>query len=272
MARTAKNSTWPLHLPKRHRMSAVSNSEGDHPRAVEPPRWTSTRATGTSPAGWLLGERSTRADELVELRRRLEEAERRALDAEGALPHLLALGQRTVNGLLGDARARGRAIIEEAREQAAREIAAERRALAEEAAELDALRMAVAAEAMGLEQIRVELDSKLAAGQLRAGGARQPALDAGAAPAVPDPAARLLPPPPPPTELAEVGMDTAEAEPDHGRASPREPSPSSRFADAWAADEDEMMVEAFDRFFAAEISRDPMRDSVLEADRTRASG
>ena len=264
MPRTPKNSTWPVHLPKRRRMTAVPDSDGDRPRVVEPPRWPSVRDSGISPAGRLFGERGSHTSEVAELRRRLDEAERRAADAEEALPHLLALGQRTVNGLLSDARARGRQIIEDAREQAAKEIEAERRALAQEAFELDALRMAVAAEAMGLEQVRAELESGVAALQLHhAGTIRQLEAPDVTPESVFDPGASMLPPPPSPADLAGSGIDKPASPTPSASSSDR---PSSRFADAWAVGEDEMLAEAFDRFFAAEIDKDPLRDSVLESD------
>ena len=245
-------------------MSVLSNSNEDRPRATGHARWPSPRPAGPTTAGWLLGER-TDAGDLAELRQRLAEAERRAEDAESALPHLLDLGQRTVNGLLSDARARGRQIIDEAREQAARELEAEREAVVAEASELDALRMAVAAEAMGLEQIRNELEASVAAMQLPSSARASLGLPAATAEGA-QPEATLLPPPPSPTELASAGMsDPAGSERSEEK---REPSPSSRFADAWAAGEDEMMAEAFDRFFAAEVSSDRLRESVLGSDDT----
>jgi hypothetical protein len=263
VARAVKNSIWSPLLPKRHGMSAVPEAEGHHPqRGSRLARWVGEHEGTPPPAKWLFGEPNDQAGELAELRERLAESERRAADAEAALPHLLALGQRTVNGLLNDARTRGRQIIEEARAQAAVEMERERQALALEAAELDALRMAVACEAMGLEQVRAELEAGLAALQLHASadvpsdGARElPAASAVAR--APDQGAPPLPPPPSPADLVSVGM--TRGRPDH-----RDDSVTSRFAHAWAAGEDEMMTEAFDRFFAVEIGIDPLRDAVLD--------
>ena len=238
-------------------MSAMPHDDDGQSGATRLARWAAQHETVPAAGSWLFGGPSQHATELAELRERLAEAERRADDAEGALPHLLALGQRTVNGLLSDARARGRQIIEEAREAAALEIEHERRALSREAAELDALRMAVAAEAMGLEQIRNELEAGVVSRQLGAGA---PALPAPHAAPAADPRAALLPPPPSPADLDSVGMGSASSAP--------KDSPSGRFADAWAAGEDEMMVEAFDRFFAAEIERDPLRDAAVDPDST----
>lgn len=237
-------------------MSALPSDEGQQPGTTRLARWatlepSSTPPSSPSPGSWLFGGPSQQASELAELRQRLAETERRAEDAEAALPHLLALGQRTVNGLLSDARARWRQIIDEARVAALVEIDREREALAREGRELDALRMAVAAEAMGLEQIRRELEAATAAKGLAAGAPK-----AASVPALADPRAALLPPPPSPAELDSVGM---------GTASPSNPaSPSRRFAEAWAEGEDEMMAEAFDRFFQAEIERDPHRDAAVE--------
>jgi hypothetical protein len=243
-------------------MSAVSDSEDERTHGSRVSRWAVDHDIAPSPSEWLLGT-SGESAEITTLRERLADAERRAADAEEALPHLLALGQRTVNGLLSDARARGRQIIEEARDKAQVELETERRALAAEAAELDALRLAVACEAMGLEQIRNELEASVAAMQLGTGGfagAVRPSLPPAAASAAStfDPAASLLPPPPSPTDLDSVGMASS--------ASPSTDPGSSRFAAAWAAGEDEMMTEAFDRFFAAEIASDPQRDAVIDED------
>lgn len=224
-----------------------------HESASTPP--ASSGSSSPSPGSWLFGGPSQQATELAELRRLLAEAERRAEDAEAALPHLLALGQRTVNGLLSDARARGRQIIEEARAEAMVEIDREREALVRESRELDALRMAVAAEAMGLEQVRRELEAATAARGLAAGPV-QPRTP----PALADPRAALLPPPPSPAELDAVGMGADVS------SSPS--TPSRRFAEAWAEGEDEMMAEAFDRFFQAEIERDPHRDAAVDPDPT----
>lgn len=253
-------------------MSAVTNSESEWAYQTGPSRWPSTRSAGKviSPTSWLLGASAPRADEVSELRERLDDAERRAADAEQALPHLLALGQRTVNSLLTDARERSRRIIDEARQQAATEIRTERELLAKESTELDALRMAVAAEAMGLEMVREELEAAVAALQLPAPGVVSSPLEA---PTVPDPSLRLLPPPPSVEDLTAVGMvpanDTtevvepvaeADAEPSAARRR------SSRFSDVWADGEDDGMAEAFDRFFNAEASTDRHRDAVLHAD------
>lgn len=260
MPRVLKNSTWPGRMPTTHRMSAVPNAEDHQSRPARFARWAAEQEASPSPTSWLFGGASQHSSELAELRERLAAAERRAVDAEEALPHLLALGQRTVNGLLSDARARGREIIEDARQAASREIEHERRALARESAELDALRMAVAAEAMGLEQIRKELEGTIAAKQLASGPAPGLPLEVTgpAVPVVVDPRAGLLPPPPSPADLDSVGMG-------NGAETPKD-SPSGRFADAWAAGEDAMMSEAFDRFFAAEISRDPLRDAAVDPD------
>ena len=261
MARALKNSTWPVRLPTKQRMSAVPHSEDDNARTTRLARWAADHDFSPSPGAWLLGASHGPASELADLKERLAEAERRAEDAEAALPHLLALGQRTVNGLLSDARLRSRQIIEDARQQATLELENERLALQREASELDALRLAVACEAMGLEQIRNELEAGIAALQLGDGSTDPTAhrqLPVGSVPVIAaDPAAPMLPPPPSPADLVSVGM-TANA------ATPPKDSPSGRFADAWAAGEDEMMVEAFDRFFAAEISRDPLRDAVVD--------
>lgn len=118
-----------------------------------------TPPAGGTPKG--VPDVATLADEVEDLTERLAVAERRAREAEMALPHLLGLGQRTVNGLLNDARARGRQIIDAAREQAVAEMGAEREAMRREARDLEALRMAVAAEAMGLEEIRAELQRRI---------------------------------------------------------------------------------------------------------------
>ena len=121
---------------------------------------------------WLLGqpdeltpthvpEPAALVDEIAELRTKLAAAEERAAEAENALPHLMGLGQRTVDGLLNDARRRGREIIEAARVRADEEFSARRQEMQSEGRELDALRMAVAAEAMGLELIRSELQRRI---------------------------------------------------------------------------------------------------------------
>jgi hypothetical protein len=275
--RTLRRSILAPILPNKHGMSAVPESGEPTPRGSRFARWAAQQ-DGSPPAAWLFGDPSPQARELEELRERLAEAEKRAEEAEAALPHLLALGQRTVNGLLNDARARGRQIIEEARAQAEREAEEARTALQKEAAELDALRMAVACEAMGLEAVRNELEARvrelgLGEGDLRALLARglptaappaieaaEPDLDEPAGPAVPRSFGELsgpvLPPPPPPSELATVGLTST----------PRPDAASSRFAEAWAQGEDEMMAEAFDRFFAAEIESDPLRDAVIEGE------
>jgi hypothetical protein len=266
--RTLKNSILAPIMPNRHGMSALPDSGESTPRESRFARWAAQQDGTPPPAAWLFGEPNNQAGELAELRERLAAAEKRAADAEEALPHLLALGQRTVNGLLNDARARGRQIIEDARAQAALEAAEERKALEREAGELDALRMAVACEAMGLEQVRAELEAGVAALQLNAGAASdvEPAtvprqLGTGSAPLtseVEEFEGPPLPPPPSPADLVSVGMlRSASAPPD---------SPSSRFADAWAMGEDEMMVEAFDRFFTAHIETDPLRDAVIDSD------
>ncbi len=231
-----------------------------------------SRPMATSPAGWLFGERGHQTDEIAELRQRLADAEHRAASAEEALPHLLALGQRTVNGLLSDARSRGRRIIEEARVQAERELEAERRAVETEAAELDSLRMAVAAEAMGLEQIRHELEAAIAAMQLPEGS--RPLAESGrstrpGSPFTVDPAAILLPPPPSPSESEPSPGVEVPATGAPGPGEDRVPGAtrrSSRFADAWAEGEDDLMSEAFDRFFAGGSGPDPQRAAVLDAD------
>lgn len=250
MPRLLKNSTRPSRVPTRHGMSAMSRDEAGQQAQSRLARLTSADSS-PSAGSWLFGGPSGQASEIAELREQLAAAEQRADAAEEALPHLLALGQRTVNGLLSDARARGRDIIEEARAAALVEIEREREALRRENRELDALRMAVAAEAMGLEQIRRELEAS-SSPQLTAGpvSSRPGALS--------DPRANLLPPPPSPAELDAVGMGSTENSP--------QGSPSRRFAEAWAEGEDEMMTEAFDRFFQAEIARDPQRDAAVDPD------
>lgn len=250
MPRLLKNSTRPSRLPTRHRMSAISSDEGGQQAPSRRPRLSDT-TSALSPGSWLFGGPSQQAAELAELRERLQAAEQRAEAAEEALPHLLALGQRTVNGLLSDARARGREIIEQARAEARRETEREREALQRESRELDALRMAVAAEAMGLEQVRRELDAAVAEAQLESGPITG-RLGAGD-----DHRAAQLPPPPTSADLDAVGMTPQRSSPE---------SPSRRFAEAWAEGEDEMMAEAFDRFFQAEIERDPQRDAALDLD------
>jgi hypothetical protein len=251
-------------LPKRQGMSALPDAGEPTPRGSRLARWAVEQGGSAPPAAWLFGEPNDQARELAELRERLAEAEQRAVDAEAALPHLLALGQRTVNGLLSDARARGREIIDEARAQAALEAEAARVALEIEAKELDALRMAVACEAMGLEQVRTELEAGIAALQLGAGdpaGAR-PSRELAAAASDGDEtptdleSGPALPPPPAPADLVSVGMARSGAQPAD--------AVSSRFADAWAQGEDEMMAEAFDRFFTAQIESDPMRDAAVD--------
>lgn len=88
--------------------------------------------------------------EIAALREELARAQERALQAEAALPHLLGLGQSTVNELLDDARSRAAAIMAEAEESlAAREVALKR-----ERNKLEALYMAIAAEAAALENLR----------------------------------------------------------------------------------------------------------------------
>jgi hypothetical protein len=101
-------------------------------------------------------------DEITILREQLAAAETRADEAEHALPHLMELGQRTVDGLLNDARRRGREIILAARAEAESELSERRAEVRRDSNELDALRMAVAAEAMGLEQVRSELQRRIA--------------------------------------------------------------------------------------------------------------
>ena len=278
MPRTLRNSILAPILPNRHGMSAVPDPDDSAHRGSRFARWAAQHNGTPPPAAWLFGEPNDQARELEELRERLAEAERRAEEAEAALPHLLALGQRTVNGLLNDARARGRQIIEEARAQAEVEAAEARKALEREASELDALRMAVACEAMGLESVRNELEARvkelgLGEGDLRDLLARglpaaapveeadhaatsDPHRAAGnPASALDEVAGPILPPPPPPADLIGMGLTPGAAHAD---------APSSRFADAWARGEDEMMAEAFDRFFAAHIESDPLRDAVID--------
>lgn len=255
-------------------MSALPSSEDPTVSGIGPRRWSSPSGSrpSTSPAGWLFGERGHQVDEVAELKRRLAEAERRAESAEEALPHLLALGQRTVNGLLSDARSRGRRIIEEARVEAERELEAERRAVQAEGAELEALRMAVAAEAMGLEQVRQELEAAIAALQLPEGS--RPLAESGrstrpGSPFVLDPAAILLPPPPAPGDAegaAVVGSATPPAPAPAEDRLPGSSRRSTRFADAWAEGEDDLMSEAFDRFFAGGSGPDPQRAAILDDD------
>lgn len=256
-------------------MSGRADAEDARTGSARLDRRASDEQGRTAP-GWLWGGEIAG---IAELREELAEAERRAADAEAALPHLLALGQRTVNGLLSDARARGRQIIEDAKVQAADEIQAQRDEVAREAKELDTLRMAVAAEAMGLEETRRELErARVALDASRAGAA----LPAGRAPAegrtpaaelsppdvvavVPDADRRppLLPPPPSPADLVRVGMVRRR----EGLAAD---TPSSRFADAWAAGEDDLMSDAFDRFFSAVVEPDHHRDDVIAPERTDA--
>lgn len=121
--------------------------------------WLLGHADSSTPSG--VPDPAALVDEIADLRAQLADAEHRASDAENALPHLMELGQRTVDGLLNDARRRGREIIEASRRQAEAELSEQRDEVRREALELDALRMAVAAEAMGLEQVRAELQRRI---------------------------------------------------------------------------------------------------------------
>lgn len=158
----ADRSTAGADLPTTGGMAAPHHlSDDDASGGARRRNWLlglTTAAPGT-PKG--VPDVTTLTEEIDDLRARLATAERRARDAETALPHLLGLGQNTVNGLLDDARARGRQIIDGARTQAEAELAAERAAVRQEARDLEALRMAVAAEAMGLEEIRAELQRRI---------------------------------------------------------------------------------------------------------------
>ncbi|QGG96662.1 ATP synthase subunit B family protein [Actinomarinicola tropica] len=145
-------------------MAAPRRIDADDDRSSEVPRrrnWLLGLAPAPGPTPKGVPDAATLAEENEALRARLADAERRAREAERALPHLLGLGQSTVNGLLDDARARGRDIIEAARRQAEQELGAQRDEVRRETRELDALRMAVAAEAMGLEEIRAELHRRV---------------------------------------------------------------------------------------------------------------
>lgn len=273
---------------------------------------------------WLLGiaddtgRRSGERDEVAELRERLAAAEKRAEEAESALPHLMELGQKTVDGLLNDARRRGREIIEASRLRAEEEFAATRDEVRKEARELDALRMAVAAEAMGLEQIRAELQRRISSSaaeltrmaehprllggqlpveELGLAAPRQHELPAPADPAVPthEHATQVFTPDAvveaataPSTSIeaqieiagaAEATLDVSGSGPSAEVAvvepigtdadAPAPPAdPHSPFAAAWAAEEDDGVAEAFDRFFSADVDYEPSREWIL-ADDTR---
>ena len=299
------------------------------PDEVEKRRnWLLGHADSSTPTG--LPDPAALVDELTDLRRQLAASENRAADAENALPHLMELGQRTVDGLLNDARRRGREIIESSRRQAADELGGQRDEVRREIKELDSLRMAVAAEAMGLEQVRAELQrrisrsaselNRMAEHPMLLGGelpvedlamaaAGLAANEIGPSPEVvadtPEPVVTLdaLPadgpvgvveastsPQPSVEAQIEIAADATAAdatpaddavdltsaffapaalvdpdtdEPEQGEAPA---SPSSRFADAWAADEDKHAADAFDRFFSADIDYEPSREWILADD------
>ena len=283
-------------------------------------------------------------DEIAELRERLAAAEMRATEAENALPHLMELGQRTVDGLLSDARRRGREIIEASRRKADDEFAEQREEMRRETKELDSLRMAVAAEAMGLESVRAELQRRISrsADELHR-MAEHPMLLGGELPvddlalaagmtvneieAPPAEVASESAPLAEPTDdftaalLDATHFDDPHGDGPHGddphdddalaqrpigivEASLATPAsveaqieiaaqvdgvatvdvtnhtgadsgasrgsvaanPGSRFAEAWAADEDSDAAEAFERFFSAEVEYEPSREWILADD------
>jgi hypothetical protein len=300
--------------------------------------WLLGHADSATPAS--IPDPAALVDEIADLREKLAAAELRASEAENALPHLMELGQRTVDGLLTDARRRGREIIEASRRKADEEFAAEREEMRRETKELDSLRMAVAAEAMGLESVRAELqrrisrsadelhrmaehpkllggelpveDLALAAGmsvtQIEAAPASEPVVEAVREPqplveATDDFTAALLdathfdtphgdaPATMPPIGIVEASISTPAsveaqieiaAEVDgvatvdvSGHAGPEGvgapagaagANPGSRFAEAWAADEDSDVAEAFERFFSAEVEYEPSREWILADD------
>lgn len=340
-----------------------ANPSGRHGEMPTNPLMAALHRTAPEEAekrrNWLLGHADSSTpsaapdpvalvDEIADLREKLLAAELRADEAENALPHLMELGQRTVDGLLGDARRRGREIIEASREQADAELGHQRDEVRREAKELDALRMAVAAEAMGLEQVRSELqrrisrsaselhrmaehpmllggelpveDLAIAAGALAAselpaspdvegetsvGGTvsgetvAAPVLPAGDvelvrskaaeaaffAPA--EPAAQVQVESPdalpadspvglveasttaPPSVDAQIEIATsadATLDVSDDEAPVATANTASRFADAWAADEDDSAAEAFDRFFSADVEYEPSREWILADD------
>lgn len=278
-------------------------------------------------------------DEIAQLREQLAAAEMRATEAENALPHLMELGQRTVDGLLSDARRRGREIIEASRRQADDEFAEQREEMRRETKELDSLRMAVAAEAMGLESVRAELQRRISrsadelhrmaehpmllGGELPvddlalAAGMTVNEIEAPPAEVASEPAALAEP-----TDdftaalLDATHFDDPHFDDPHGEdavvegpigiveasvatpasveaqieiaaqvdgvatvdvtnradvdsGAPRSSvaaNPGSRFAEAWAADEDSDAAEAFERFFSAEVEYEPSREWILADD------
>ncbi|MBK5222051.1 MAG: hypothetical protein JJE52_04085 [Acidimicrobiia bacterium] len=233
-----------------------------------------------TPAG--VPDPGTLSAEIDDLRQRLAAAEKRAAEAETALPHLLALGQRTVNGLLDDARARAKQIIDAARERTHDELTAQRELVRRESTELQALRMAVAAEAASLEELRADLQRRISLAGTVAPAADDFPVDLialeGARPAA-SPTARPVDPPAGTTD-AGVGIIEASTSPAPSVEAQLEidatalgerpvgvrPNPSSGFADAWDQDEDDTVAEAFDRFFTAEVDSEPSREWILADD------
>jgi hypothetical protein len=299
-------------MPTNPFMAALHRAAPDE---VEKRRnWLLGHADSSTPTG--LPDPAALVDELTDLRAQLAAAEQRAVEAENALPHLMELGQRTVDGLLNDARRRGREIIETSRRQAEAELGSQRDEVRREAKELDSLRMAVAAEAMGLEQVRAELQrrisrsaselSRMAEHPMLLGGelpvedfaivaSALAANEIGPAPEVaversePSVTVDALPSDgpvglieaatsPQPSVVAQIEIATAAdatvdvstshhaPSADQGEETARPASPSSRFADAWEADEDEHAAEAFDRFFSADIDYEPSREWILADD------
>lgn len=327
-----KASTRQGDVPTNPLMAALHRAASDD---VERRRnWLLGHSDTSTPSG--MPDPAALVDEIASLREELAVAEHRADDAENALPQLMELGQRTVDGLLNDARRRGREIIQTARAQAETELGEQRDDIRREAKELDALRMAVAAEAMGLEQIRAELQrritlsatelSRMADHPMLLGG-ELPVEELGLAAAALAPSLESADDAPqtdfepdgedlvvedprpvgmveasvaePASVVAQIEIATAAeatldvsssvadapAAPTVDRAvvdtvdvtdSPVEDAepagpggafhPGSRFAEAWAADEEEGASEAFDRFFAADVGYEPSREWILADD------
>ena len=213
--------------------------------------------------------RSAARPELLALSEALAAAEARALEAEQALPDLLALGRRTADSLLDDARRRGQAMLAEAHRRADAELDAQRREVRREAQQLEALRMAVAAEAMGLERIRAELQHRVAlsAAEMHRIASHPGLLGGGPL--------RLEP-----VDVAELatarGIAAASAPDvvivtDDDEATVVRSAPSPRFAEAWGTPDDPESEAAFAAFFSDEIASEPSRDWILAGDEAGSS-
>lgn len=186
--------------------------------------------------------------EVTALREELARAKERALQAEAALPHLLGLGQTTVNELLDDARHRAANILAKAQEQLEqREAALER-----ERQELETLYMAIAAEAAALENLRRTLATE---------GIEVPAEPA-PRPSIISPSSSLESS----SSAASSSASAAESSLDGSSLDELGSIPAtSGFAKAWEQDDDVSMREAFARFFDGDDDGiDPSRRWIMD--------